>query len=176
VLGALHNCGMKRDIWTTQYFNCPDCGLPYSATMEQHLHKHSGSFRCEVCGTKVHAWSGNFDFFDWKIDQPKSPAFGKRWGDRQAPRDSSVDARDHVGWIIAARDSDDDEFPRRFAVCISGQEDAAAAISQRLPEKNCFAERPMTTEELANLGLRSGEYIEAHPNRPRNETTRQRAV
>jgi hypothetical protein len=166
---------MKREIWTTQYFNCPDCGLPYSATMEQHLHKHSGSFRCEVCGTKVHAWSGNYDFFDWKVDQPKSPAFGKRWGDQQARRDSSLDALDHAGWIITARDSDNDEFPRRFAVCISDQEDAVAAISQRL-ERRCFAERPMTTEELANFGLRSGEYIEAHPNRPRNEMTRQRAI
>ena len=29
--------------------------------------------------TKVHAWSGNYEFFDWKVDKVKSPAFGKRW-------------------------------------------------------------------------------------------------
>lgn len=169
MLGSSHNCGMKRDIWTIEYFNCPNCGLPYSATMEQHPHKNSGSFRCEVCGTKVHAWSGNYDFFDWKVDQPKSPAFGKRWADQQAPRDSRMDDLDHVGWIITV--CDHDAFPRRFAVCISDWAAAVLAISQRLPEQSCFAERPMTAEEIAHLGLRSGEYIEAHPNRPRAEVT-----
>ena len=79
-LGASHNCGMASDIWTTEYFSCPNCGLPYTATKEQHPDKHSGSFSCEVCGIKVHAWSGNYDFFDWKVDQPKAPVFGKRWG------------------------------------------------------------------------------------------------
>jgi predicted RNA-binding Zn-ribbon protein involved in translation (DUF1610 family) len=80
VPGALHNRVMASDIWKTEYFNCPNCGLPYTATREQHPSKHSGSFSCEVCGVKVHAWSGYYDFFDWKVDQPKSPVFGKRWG------------------------------------------------------------------------------------------------
>ena len=71
--------GMASEIWTTEYFSCPSCGLPYTATREQHPYKHSGSFKCELCATKVHAWSGNYDFFDWKVDKVKSPAFGKRW-------------------------------------------------------------------------------------------------
>jgi hypothetical protein len=54
--------------------------LPYAATREQHTTKHSGSFSCEVCETTVHAWSGNYDFFGWKVDKPEAPAFGKRWG------------------------------------------------------------------------------------------------
>ena len=70
---------MSGIIWTTERFSCPDCGLPYTATREDQLYKHSGSFSCEVCGANVHAWSGNYDFFGWKVDQPTSPAFGKRW-------------------------------------------------------------------------------------------------
>ena len=79
VVGIFHNSGMAGSIWTIEYFSCPSCGLPYTATREQHLYKHSGSFKCEVCATKVYAWSGNYDFFDWKVDKVKSPAFGKRW-------------------------------------------------------------------------------------------------
>ena len=79
VSGASHNREMASEIWKTEYFSCPNCGLPYTATREQHATKHSGSFSCEVCGVKVHAWSGYYEFFDWKVDQPKSPAFGKRW-------------------------------------------------------------------------------------------------
>jgi predicted RNA-binding Zn-ribbon protein involved in translation (DUF1610 family) len=79
-LGASHNRHMANSIWTTEFFNCPNCGLPYIATREQHPNKHSGSFSCEVCRSKVHSWSGNYDFFDWRADQVKSPQFGKRWG------------------------------------------------------------------------------------------------
>jgi len=52
--------------------------MNYSATKEQHPDKHSGSFDCKVCGAEVHAWSGVYDFFGWKIDQEKSPVFGKK--------------------------------------------------------------------------------------------------
>jgi hypothetical protein len=38
---------------------------------------HLGSFNCKVCGTEVHAWSANHEFFDWKVDQAKSFVFGK---------------------------------------------------------------------------------------------------
>jgi transcription elongation factor Elf1 len=75
----LHSRVMAGALWTTEYFNCPNCGLPYTATREQHPYKHSGRFSCEVCGGKVHTWSGNYDFFNWKVDQTGSPAFGKRW-------------------------------------------------------------------------------------------------
>lgn len=71
---------MASDIWTTTYFNCPDCGLPYSAVRELHPDKRSGSFACEVCGSEVHAWAGNFDFFNWKVEKVSAPVFGKRWG------------------------------------------------------------------------------------------------
>ena len=70
---------MASGIWTTEYFSCPNCGLPYTATREHHPDKHSGTFSCEVCGSMVHAWSGQYDFFDWKVDQASSPVFGKRW-------------------------------------------------------------------------------------------------
>jgi predicted RNA-binding Zn-ribbon protein involved in translation (DUF1610 family) len=79
-LGASHNRGMACNTWTIEYFSCPNCGVPYTATREQYADKQSGNFRCEVCGSKVHTWSGNYDFFDWKVDQAKSPAFGRRWG------------------------------------------------------------------------------------------------
>jgi transcription elongation factor Elf1 len=70
---------MAGSIWTTEYFDCPNCGLSYAATKEQHSTRHSGRFVCEVCAVEVHAWSGNHDFFNWKIDQPVLPVFGKRW-------------------------------------------------------------------------------------------------
>jgi hypothetical protein len=70
---------MASDIWTTEYFSCPNCGLPYIAIREKHPYTHSGHFSCEVCSTKVHEWSGNYEFFDWKVAQTKSPDFGRRW-------------------------------------------------------------------------------------------------
>jgi hypothetical protein len=57
----------------------PIAGSLTTATREQHPNKHSGSFSCEVCRGNVHAWSGNYDFFDWKVDQAKPSIFGKRW-------------------------------------------------------------------------------------------------
>ena len=71
---------MAGTIWTIEQFSCPDCGLLYTATREDHPHKRAGSFSCEVCGGSVHAWSGHHDFFGWKIDQRKAPSFGRRWG------------------------------------------------------------------------------------------------
>ena len=71
-----------------------------------------------------------------------------------------MDALDHPGLIIAARDSDNDGPPRRFAVCISDERDALVTISTRLPEQSCFPERPMTAEEIANLPLKPGEYLQ----------------
>jgi hypothetical protein len=70
---------MAGSLFTTEYFSCPSCGLTYSATREQLPAKHSGSFACQVCEAKVHVWSGNFDLFEWKIDQPEAREFGKRW-------------------------------------------------------------------------------------------------
>ncbi len=69
---------MASPIWTTEYFTCPSCGMAYTATKEQHSDKHSGSFNCRICGTEVHAWSGLYDFFDWKFDKVEAPVFGKR--------------------------------------------------------------------------------------------------
>ena len=69
---------MTSGIWTTEHFTCPDCGMNYAATKEQHPDKHSGSFKCKVCTTEVHAWSGVYDFFDWRVDKKRSPVFGKK--------------------------------------------------------------------------------------------------
>lgn len=70
---------MASGIWTTEHFNCPNCGIDYAATKEQHSEARSGSFRCRVCKAEVHAWSGPHDFFDWKaINISSAPAFGKK--------------------------------------------------------------------------------------------------
>jgi hypothetical protein len=52
--------------------------MEYAATKEQHPDKHSGSFNCQICSGEVHAWSGPYDFFDWKIMKRDSPVFGKK--------------------------------------------------------------------------------------------------
>jgi predicted RNA-binding Zn-ribbon protein involved in translation (DUF1610 family) len=74
--------GMANSIWTTEEFTCPSCGMDYTATREEQQDKRSSSFNCMVCGTEVHAWTGNFDFFNWKGIKRKSPVFGKK---QQAP-------------------------------------------------------------------------------------------
>ena len=70
---------MAGSIWTTEYFSCSKCALPYSAIKEPHTSKRTGNFNCEVCGGRVHSWSGKYDFFDWKVAQSEAPVFGKRW-------------------------------------------------------------------------------------------------
>jgi hypothetical protein len=70
---------MASGIWTTEHFTCPNCGIDYTATKEQHSGAHAGSFKCEVCKAEVHAWSGDYDFFDWKATNVGSaPVFGKK--------------------------------------------------------------------------------------------------
>jgi hypothetical protein len=71
-----------------------------------------------------------------------------------------MDAQDPAGWIVIARDSNNDELPRRFVVCISDENDAVAAVSQRVPEQSCVSERPMTAKELASFRLKVGEYVQ----------------
>src|SRR6202035_2660832 len=67
---------MASGIWTTEYFDCPNCGMPYTATKEEHPDKRSGSFNCQICGVEVHAWSGAYDFFGWETDKANAPVFG----------------------------------------------------------------------------------------------------
>ena len=64
---------MAGSLFTIEYFSCPSCALPYSATKEEQPTKAPGSFACEVCGSPVHAWSGNYDFFDWQVDKADLP-------------------------------------------------------------------------------------------------------
>ena len=75
---AAYNSGMANSIWTTEQFTCPSCGMNYTATREELQNKHSGSFNCQICSGEVHAWSGPYDFFDWKIMKTDSPVFGKK--------------------------------------------------------------------------------------------------
>jgi hypothetical protein len=75
---AEHIAAMASGLWTNEFFNCPDCGMEYAATKEQHSDKHSGSFNCQICSGEVHAWSGPHDFFDWKMMKTDSPVFGKK--------------------------------------------------------------------------------------------------
>jgi hypothetical protein len=70
---------MAGSLWTTEFFSCSKCALPYSAIREPHATRQSGSFKCEVCGGDVHTWSGNDAYFDWKVAQQDAPVFGKRW-------------------------------------------------------------------------------------------------
>jgi hypothetical protein len=65
---------------------------------------------------------------------------------------------DHPGWIVIVRDGDDDEFPRRFAVYITDPEKAVWGIAELVLEQSCLRERPMTIEELDELGLKPGEW------------------
>jgi len=69
---------MASSIWTSEEFTCPGCGMDYSATREQHRHKHSGKFECRVCQTEVHTWSGAHDYFGWKTITRRQPVFGRK--------------------------------------------------------------------------------------------------
>jgi hypothetical protein len=75
---AGHIRTMTSGIWTTEYFDCPNCGMPYTATKEEHPDKRSGSFDCQICGVEVHSWSGAYDFFGWETDKASAPVFGKK--------------------------------------------------------------------------------------------------
>jgi predicted RNA-binding Zn-ribbon protein involved in translation (DUF1610 family) len=61
-----HTRGMTSGTQTIVIFACPNCGVAYQTTQQQHPDDHSGSFKCQDCQTEVHAWSGVFSFFDWK--------------------------------------------------------------------------------------------------------------
>jgi len=69
----------------------------------------------------------------------------------------------HPGWVVIARDCDDDECSRRFAVYVSDSEKAVWGIAELVPEQSCLPDRPMTTEELDDLGLKPGEWKELGP-------------
>jgi hypothetical protein len=70
---------MTSGIWTTELFTCPNCGIDYAATKEEHSEACSGSFKCKVCKAEVHAWSDVYDFFDWKpTNLGQAPVFGKK--------------------------------------------------------------------------------------------------
>jgi hypothetical protein len=70
---------MANSIWTIEEFSCPSCGMSYTATREEYAGKHSGHFKCSVCQSLVHAWSGNHHFFGWEAVKSKPPVFGRRW-------------------------------------------------------------------------------------------------
>ena len=69
---------MANTLWTSEEFTCINCGMTYNATREEHYDRRSGSFKCRVCDTEVHAWSGNHDFFNWETVRTKTPVFGKK--------------------------------------------------------------------------------------------------
>jgi hypothetical protein len=50
----------------TVMFSCPKCWAFYEATQEHRADNRFGKFKCQDCGTEVHAWSGIYDFVDWK--------------------------------------------------------------------------------------------------------------
>jgi len=69
---------MANSIWATEQFQCPSCGMDYTATREVYQERRSGIFKCKVCDAKVHAWSGDHDFFNWAAIKTRSPVFGKK--------------------------------------------------------------------------------------------------
>jgi DNA-directed RNA polymerase subunit RPC12/RpoP len=69
---------MANSIWTTEQFACPSCGVNYTATREEQREKRTSSYNCSVCDTEVHAWTGYFDFFNWKVIKTTSPVFGRK--------------------------------------------------------------------------------------------------
>ena len=69
---------MADSVWMTEQFTCPSCGMNYAATREEHQDNRSGSFKCTVCDTEVHTWSGYHDFFNWEAIKMRLPVFGKR--------------------------------------------------------------------------------------------------
>jgi len=48
-------------------FVCPKCASVYVATQERRRDKLAGQFDCTTCGAVVHAWSGAYDYPDWRI-------------------------------------------------------------------------------------------------------------
>ena len=48
-------------------FVCRKCSLVYVAKQERRRDKLTGKFDCTACGAVVHAWSGAYDYHDWRI-------------------------------------------------------------------------------------------------------------
>lgn len=46
-------------------FACIGCREPFIAA-QTFQPGSSGKFRCKFCGNKVHAWSGSYDFTEWR--------------------------------------------------------------------------------------------------------------
>jgi len=61
---------------TTVVFACPRCGAIYRATQHRGQGTHFGVFNCVASKTQVYAWSGLYDFLNWKvgISSPTKPA------------------------------------------------------------------------------------------------------
>jgi hypothetical protein len=63
-----------------------------------------------------------------------------------------------TGWVVIARDGDNDEFPRRFAVHIANVDAAVMAIARIVPEQACLPERALSLQELREMKINTGEY------------------
>ena len=48
------------------HFSCPRCVTVYAATQEQQSRQHPGDFHCRKCGTRVHSWSGRYNYVSWR--------------------------------------------------------------------------------------------------------------
>jgi predicted RNA-binding Zn-ribbon protein involved in translation (DUF1610 family) len=48
------------------HFCCPQCLSVYQARQERRAEKRHGAFHCQNCGTRVHEWTGIYDFLDWR--------------------------------------------------------------------------------------------------------------
>jgi hypothetical protein len=57
-------------------FACPKCGTIYRATQRRGPGTHFGVFNCIACHAQVYAWSGLYDFLDWKVGFPSARAAG----------------------------------------------------------------------------------------------------
>jgi hypothetical protein len=54
----------------TVIFGCLKCGTIYQAKQHRGPGTHFGAFNCVACHSQVYAWSGLYDFMDWKVGFP----------------------------------------------------------------------------------------------------------
>jgi hypothetical protein len=66
---------MTKGTENTIHFACPKCDAMYKTTREL-IGKQIGSFACFDCHSEVHAWSGSYDFTNWKAVAVKPMRLG----------------------------------------------------------------------------------------------------
>lgn len=55
------------------FFACPRCEITYSAAQQllQKPYPFGEAYNCKQCGSVVLSWSGEYDFVNWEIWNPR---------------------------------------------------------------------------------------------------------